>query len=248
MGLEEWFAEFMDAHMSRFAYYPWPLKGSDAMDSLLDGWHRLFILNGLRREVADESSIRLMGEETSWERHLPRLIQLSHEVSREMNASGKLAEPDSREAAAAASIGCPDCAGQGLTTRYRHRATGDGKGRNAVGFVLSCYCLCPMGRWIASTHRAKSPELKHGIADLATLGPLQLRRIGDGTLDNPHRYPVDAWDALHDRPMPPTDRHAQDVTARGLTTSVRDVLTQRPALPSPGVPDARNAPSVVPVF
>lgn len=246
--VSEWFNDFMPAHMRNFLFYPWPVLGSPEYDSLESLWQRAFVRNGMTIEVALEASARMAEEALPWEKHLPRLLEIGHEVFREMNASGALAEPNSLEAAKACSADCHDCGGQGVTTRYRHRPSGDGTGRNAPGFAMTCYCdCCAMGKLTARTHREKSPEVAARIADLsdAKWAFLRLREIGDGTWSNPRKFKPESWDAAADVPILSPVDYRQDIAARSCVVSVSEVL-KRPTL-QPHILPTPPDPVVVPV-
>jgi hypothetical protein len=60
------------------------------------------------------------------------------------------------------SADCPECGGEGLTTRWKM----DENGRE---WSHGAYChLCPMGRWVEERHRLDSPAVWRRIPDLVS--------------------------------------------------------------------------------
>jgi hypothetical protein len=60
------------------------------------------------------------------------------------------------------SADCPECGGEGLTTRWAI----DDQGRERSH---AAYChLCPMGRWVEERHRLDAPAVWRRIPDLAS--------------------------------------------------------------------------------
>lgn len=153
---------------------------------------------------------------------LPALKTHIGNIFRERHKAGTANPGDSREAAAEASRDCEDCAGNGITSRYRHAPDANPK-------TVSCFCLCALGRWMEKTTREKSPDVYRRIIDLARYPFLQLARVSwtnDGSRDNKFRYPPEAWDAEAERPKVfPTMREIVDnhkAALRGLTLDASD--------------------------
>lgn len=201
MPINEWFSDFFTIHQGRFHLYPWPESDSSDYERLIDDWESAFDDVGMTEVVAFLASKRLAREKVRWDEHLPRLLAIAAEIERATPRTPE-AGPSTREEAEAMSRHCPDCSGSGITFRYRHRPGPTDAREHAPGFRQSCYCLCHAGRWIYSRHKATAPDMIARYIDLADpkLSKLKLRTIGDGTLDNPHRYPPGSWDAEADIP------------------------------------------------
>jgi hypothetical protein len=72
----------------------------------------------------------------------------------EANATATDGGEMDRDAAFARSWDCPECAGQGLTSREVYSRKFDRRAR------VGCIChLCPMGRWVARQHQGKESRL-----------------------------------------------------------------------------------------
>jgi hypothetical protein len=68
--------------------------------------------------------------------------------------------PADREEAARLARDCPECAGNGLTSRLRDYGPYPAR--------VSCYChRCEAGRWIEKAHRETCPDIRRRIIDLA---------------------------------------------------------------------------------
>lgn len=245
MRVDSWFpaffAEFSDSH----AYYPWPEAGTEELARIKQDWKDTFILRGITKEVAEATRLRLLAEDLKpFGNVLARFLAEAKEVQRERAAAQNPdAEVSDRDAAAIASAHCRDCGGNGLTTRYRHHAVGDGIGRNAAGFAIVFTCACPLGRWIAKTNAGgKDKHLARSLPDLTKHPAYQLHPADwttpKGELDNAHRYPPTAWNPIDQRPTVEAVNFdgswkrrydAQAQAARG----VRPAFAPKPAAPLP---------------
>lgn len=159
-------------------------------------------------------------------------------ICRERHKAGNGDPGSSRDAAADASRDCLDCAGNGITARYRHDP-------DAIPKTLSLFCLCALGRWMEKAIREKSPDVHRRMLDLARYPFLKLDRVSwtsDGSLDNRYRYPPEAWDSEAERPRDfPTMRTIVDnrkAALAGLTLDASEKARRTEAAPpsSTGVP------------
>lgn len=158
--VSDWFRGFAERHTERHPRADWPAL--DEAPEFYAAWQGNFVLAGVEQDVADEASVRLVGEPPSYlGEHVPALLKVCRLIYRERAESGQGDAADSRESAERASKDCDDCGGLGLTLRYR-RKSADHK----AGPKITLYCRCPMGRWAEHNHRMKAPEVRKRIYDL----------------------------------------------------------------------------------
>lgn len=169
MTVAHWFYVWLDRHFDRFPRGDWP--GADEKPEFYRGWLGNFVMRGVTEDVADEASERLMGEPPEFVgQHIPALLAMAAIIFRERAEANRDHPADSREAALLASRDCDDCLGMGLTLRYRRLSRGecDARGMPKPDHI-TCYCLCPMGRWVEKSHREgdeASRDIRKRIYDL----------------------------------------------------------------------------------
>lgn len=112
-----------------------------------------------------------------------------------------------RASAELASRDCPECDGQGITSRDHERA---GYGRITVLY----YChRCPMGRWLKQAH-AKDPK---GVRLQDLLDHPELQRHPDDDQADPRHLEIAEWFAARKRaildgtPLPPTPEVVKEI-------------------------------------
>ncbi len=261
MRVDSWFygtaveGPWLDTLTASHSYYSWPPAGSHEHEVLVSTWYRAFAVRNVSREAADEALLRLATETLDNRTNpLARFLAILDVVAREIRDKETAASGDcaTREAAEAASRGCPDCGGCGVTSRHRHDA-------EAKHPAVSCLCVCPMGRWAAGELRDKQGETYRRMVDLnrhewawLRLGPVSWRSLPD----NKHRYRRCEWDDAAGRPR--VDLLAErdpDAAAEplGLARTIRrdadDNAGARPLfaapLPTPG-PASVSAPAQAP--
>lgn len=191
----DWFDGFVLRHIDRNPRADWPPADSEHWAVL----QREFLRHGVREEVANAASenmaaasgFKYLGDHIALLMSNVKLVWASSEIPGE--------PPIERSDAEAQSRNCPDCHGNGLTIRYRHKSLVPGADR-----TITLYCTCTAGRWIERNHRTKSPEIRARIHDLADRQHEFLQRYACGwsdTPDNPWCYPPECWDHTLNRPI-----------------------------------------------
>lgn len=193
MATDDWYPDWIAAHTGRFPRGDWPDSGAEFWDTL----RHVFVTKGVTREVADAASKLLFEDPPQFATDHPKALLVKiREVWK--TAPAEVAAFNDRDSAYRASRDCDDCRGDGLTLRWRWRSLGtvDSQGRPHLPFVM-LYCTCPMGRFAEKVHRAKAPEIRKRIYDLADYPWLrghEYRRPHDGPPpEPPATTQPDAW-------------------------------------------------------
>ncbi len=109
---------------------------------------------------------------------------------------GGQAPPDSREHAEERSKSCLDCFGQGMTYRFRHKFDPATEAE-----TVSCFCMCPMGRWILAAMQKSDAHHASRIVDLAKYRWLQITECDWSEVpDNKFRHRPEHWDDRTNQP------------------------------------------------
>lgn len=184
MQVVDWFWEWAGRHKKRFPRGDWPPFEDVFWAELL----RLFVARGVAEEVAEEASQILFESPPKFpDAHPGALLARAREIWKARPP--EFAAANDRDAAHHASRECDDCRGEGVTLRYRRRSRGTpGRDGRPVQPTVTCYCTCPMGRWVEKAHRERSPDVRkrhHDLADFPWLRGHEYRRPGDGPAPDP---------------------------------------------------------------
>jgi hypothetical protein len=118
---------------------------------------------------------------------------------------------------------CPECAGEGITSRYvtMPRRNGD-----EITASVGCYChRCLAGRWVEQQHRERHPDLRARFLDLQDP---RLRSL----LPEELKYPP-ALRVAEDTYRRPQDRHADAAgTPQRTARRMASDLGRIPAAPN----------------
>lgn len=184
-----------------------PVSGSEDGKAYWEVFRASFVRHGVTKPIAHKAALRAMEENLFPDSLRAKVIAIARELLAE-TATASITQDGSLDAAKYATPEDCECGRHGLVSRFRHTAVGDGTGPNAPGFGFTCYCVCPVGRWLKAHHER---DIRGRIPDLAETYSLQLHTVHWSDLpDNPHRYHPRQWDTYHARPIPPPDEYRAD--------------------------------------
>lgn len=147
--VEDWFLDWLAEHRVRFegiklpdpfadehAYDPEEAEEARRAQILYEGWQQHFDREGVTEDDAHEASRRLQAKKSFPLDHFHDLLEIARALASGRNR-GVVETP--REAAKRASLGCPECSGQGIAVRFRHDS-------RPIGAPVYLHCVCPLGR------------------------------------------------------------------------------------------------------
>lgn len=239
--VEDWFLDFVQMHMDRCQRGDLPQLATDAGLAYWENWRRSFVRIGVTWDVADESSSIVAAKDLFPNAQLAAVVAEAERIFRERRVEETgTHSPGSKDAAEAATPADCECSRGGIVIRFRHNAVGGGTGTSAAGAAISCFCVCPMGRWTRDNLKA---EDRRRFLDLGTRLDLQLQPVAwSDRPDCPHRYRPSEWDALNDRPIAVEAHYAadKDALARGVARERKMPQKPRRALVAPVEPTAED--------
>jgi hypothetical protein len=160
--IHEWFPDFIRRHAERCPSQGWPdlpvlgVTPSEATSAFFNPWITRFTREGVSKAAAETASESLASVEVPWPgpKHLDMLMKHVHsawDVLRARGAGGP--ELSSREECQARSRGCPECSGQGFTSRMKTIED------YPIPVSMAFFCMCPSGEWMANLYFTKYKDL-----------------------------------------------------------------------------------------
>jgi hypothetical protein len=160
--IHEWFPDFIRRHAERCPSQGWPdlpvlgVTPSEATSAFFNPWITRFTREGVSKAAAETASESLASVDVPWPgpKHLDMLMKHVHsawDVLRARGAGGP--ELSSREECQARSRGCPECSGQGFTSRMKTIED------YPIPVSMAFFCMCPSGEWMANLyyHEVQGP-------------------------------------------------------------------------------------------
>lgn len=237
--VEDWFLDWALWVHEASARADYPVPGSEDGQSYWDILQAGFKRHGVDFATARAAAADVLVNNPFADAARKMILDRCREIQSEAVTQQRGQEPGSREAAKAATDPNCECGQQGLVIRFRPVSVGNGLGPNAAGYKLTCYCICPMGRWIRSRH---DTDTRKTIVDLADHHELRLRPVSwSPEPDNPGRWHPNQWDVFSSSPRPSDHDYREDIAKlRAGMTMPRRRFGKRPPIepadPSSAVP------------
>lgn len=161
--VSSWFDKWADEHHQRCRMGKADAPGEEDAEPFWRTIAKLFTSIGVTLEAAEAASERIAIDPPPPRRHIGVLIAHAKEAMRaEGGEPNALPIDDTREAAEAASRGCPHCESNGFAA-VQLRATPE---RRQVTRTVA-YCVCRYGRWLRTNHARSSPDVFKRVPDFA---------------------------------------------------------------------------------